>query len=384
MASRTPGFVGERLKQSREAHGLTITGLAEMIGVSKQAVSQYEKGADSPRDAVFDRICSLFHHEPHFFLRPVDPDLVAPIMFYRSMASATKTARLKAEARQTWIRELVQYLSEYVDFPVVVFPQAEPYPGDPNLLSMDDAESAASELRALWNLGDGPIVNLLRVMEHNGALVLRHPLDAEALDGLSGWAYPEMLPFVLLNSDKDCAVRSRLDLAHELGHLVLHRRVAPSVLHKQEMFKLIEDQAFRFGAALLLPEKSFLADLYSISLDALKVLKKKWKVSIGMMIERLKHIGVIDAEQHRRLRINYVARKWTRQEPFDGEIPIEQPSTIPTALRVIVSEGIQTIEQVCVNSGFSEHWLRALMGAPDDLFSPSDVGLKVIPFKRRA
>jgi hypothetical protein len=68
----------------------------------------------------------------------------------------------------------------------------------------------------------------------------------------------------------------------------------------------------------------------------------------------------------------------------DLEIPLEQPSTISAALRVIVSEGIQTIEQVSANSGFSEHWLRVLMGAPDDLFSPQDVGLKVLPFKRRA
>ena len=181
MAGGTPGFIGQRLKQSREAHGLTITGLAEIIGVTKQAVSQYEKGADSPRDVVFDRICELFHHEPHFFLRPVDPHFAAPIVFYRSMASATKTARLKAEARQIWIRELVQYLSEYVDFPDVVFPSGEGYPSNPNLLSMDDAEAAANELRLLWNLGDGPIVNLLRTMEHHGALVLRHPLDRKSV-----------------------------------------------------------------------------------------------------------------------------------------------------------------------------------------------------------
>ena len=222
-------------------------------------------------------------------------------------------------------------------------------------------------------------------MENNGAIVLRHPLDAETLDALSGWARPENIPYVLLNSDKDCAVRSRLDLAHELGHLMLHQQITITTLHKQELFSLIEKQAFRFGASFLLPAEPFLADLYSISLDALKVLKRKWKVSIAMMIERLKHLGVIDDDQHRRLRINYVARKWTRQEPFDDEIPVEQPSVIVAAFRLLVQEKIQSVEQVSVNSGFSHHWLERLMNAPLELFSPPPtVGLKVVPIRRTA
>ena len=39
----TPGFRGERLKQAREALGLTILSLADMLDVSRQTVSMYEK-----------------------------------------------------------------------------------------------------------------------------------------------------------------------------------------------------------------------------------------------------------------------------------------------------------------------------------------------------
>src|SRR5208282_344946 len=109
------------------------------------------------------------------------------------------------------------------------------------------------------------------------------------------------------------AVRSRLDLAHELGHLFLHRGVTEAQLRHPDMFHLIEDQAFRFGAALLLPEHSFLEDLYSVSLDALLAIKLKWKVSIAMMIERLKDLSIVNHEQHKRLRINYSARQWNKE-----------------------------------------------------------------------
>jgi transcriptional regulator with XRE-family HTH domain len=90
MITGTPGFVGERLTQSRIAMGLTLSALAELLSVSRQAVSQYEKGVDSPRDEVFRKIYTLFKHEPHFFLRSVDPTLLPPVLFFRSMATATK------------------------------------------------------------------------------------------------------------------------------------------------------------------------------------------------------------------------------------------------------------------------------------------------------
>src|ERR1700719_834962 len=173
MISGTPGFVGERLTQSREAFGLTITALAELLGVSKQAVSQYEKGADSPRGEIFERMCRLFHHEPHFFFRP-PARFIPATLFYRSLSAATKTARRKAETRHEWIRELVQYLSEYVDFPVVNFP-VDVSRADPTSLSMAEVEQTAAVLREYWKLGDGPIPNLVRVMEANGAIVVRHP-----------------------------------------------------------------------------------------------------------------------------------------------------------------------------------------------------------------
>jgi Zn-dependent peptidase ImmA (M78 family)/transcriptional regulator with XRE-family HTH domain len=384
MTSGTPGFVGDRLRQSREAMGFTMTALAEILGVSKQAVSQYEKGADSPREEVFAKMCRLFQHEPHFFLLPVNSALHLPVFFFRSMATTTKTARTKAQVRHMWMREVVNYLGDFVEFPPVHFPP-DVYSSDPNALSMEEVEQASAKLREFWKLGEGPIVNLVRTMENNGAIILRHPLDAETLDAVSGWAEPEGLPYVLLNSDKSCSVRSRLDLAHELGHMVLHRNVTETTLNKGELFAMVETQAFRFGASFLLPEEPFLDDLHSLSLDALKVLKRKWRVSIAMMIERLKHLGVIDAEQHRRLRINYVGRKWTRQEPFDDEIPIEEPTVLAAAFQLIVSENIHSVEEISANTGFSKHWLQTLMSAPLDLFSPPpQVGLKVIPFRKPA
>src|SRR5437588_10991585 len=117
MSTGIPGFQGFRLTEAREAMNLTQTSLADLVGVSRQAVSQYEKGADSPGPEVFDRICSILRHESQFFLRPRLQSLQESTRFYRSMASTTKGARKKACVWESWTRELICFLSDYIEIP---------------------------------------------------------------------------------------------------------------------------------------------------------------------------------------------------------------------------------------------------------------------------
>lgn len=375
-----PGFNGERLRQARLAMGLKQASLAQSAGVSKQAISQYELGADSPGPEVFDRLRGALKFDAHFFLRQ-SFRVESNTRFYRSMASATHTARSRAEARMLMMRELLSFVTEYVEFPAVNFPERN-FSRDPKHISVEEIESVAAEARAFWNLGDAPINNIVELAEMNGAVIIRHGLDSAALDALSEWIEPEDMPLVVLNADKNVAVRSRMDIAHELGHLICHRHVSPEYLEDPERFDLIEQQAFRFGAALLLPERGLLGDLYSASLDALRSLKLKWKVSIAMMIERLKDLSIIDQQEHRRLRINYNNRKWMREEPYDSEIEVEQPTTVMEAVRLITERKLITLDQISASSGLSRQWIEELLALPPE---PSPrVELKVLEFRRRA
>lgn len=383
MRTGVPGFQGLRLQQAREGLGLSKTSLADLVDVSKQAISQYEKGVDSPSIEVFDRLRKTLKQDAPFFLRAPDASLSESACFYRSLASTTKTARNKAQVWKTWSRELIARISDLVEFPEPNFPVIRDLPSDPRQIGMDGIEAAAAEIRERWNLGDGPIGNLMEVVENRGAIVLRHSLDAETLDALSEWLQPEDFPLVILNADKSASVRSRLDLAHELGHMFLHRYLTEGLLRHPNLFRLTEDQAFRFGAALLLPEHSFLEDLYSISLDALVALKLKWKVAVAMMIERLKDLSVITPDQHRRLRINYSVRQWNREEPYDREIPIEQPRFLARAIKLTLDNRVQTIEQFSAETGFSREWIERLLNVSPETISPQP-RLKLVDFKKFA
>src|SRR5713101_856868 len=98
MPASTPGFVGERLREARQVRRLRAVELAEMLGISAQAMSSYETGKKSPSPKVADAIARTLNMPVHFFTQPARarPENV---IFYRSLSAATKTARMRAEFR---------------------------------------------------------------------------------------------------------------------------------------------------------------------------------------------------------------------------------------------------------------------------------------------
>jgi transcriptional regulator with XRE-family HTH domain len=264
MKTGTPGFQPQRLREAREARGMTATQLAELLGISRNAISQYETGKNSPSPDTFTAIAAKLNMPTAYFLRPSQVQR-GGIVFYRSMASATKAARGRAERKYAWIREITSCLSQYVDFPKSNLPNW-PVPDDPAKLTDEEVEDYAAKLRSFWGLGKGPISDMICLLENNGIIVSRFALDAATLDGFSEWVEEEKRAYIVLASDKDTAVRSRFDAAHELAHLVLHRKINRKAITVTEQFKLIEQQAHRFASAFLLPEESFRKELLYPSL----------------------------------------------------------------------------------------------------------------------
>ena len=305
MKPGTPGFVGAKLRAAREARALTLVSLADLLGVSKQAVSRYESGNASPSPEVMRRLTQVLNLPMHSFLAPPAARSSELPLFFRSMSSATKSARTRAERRYEWLQDIVAYLRKFVEFTPVNFPSLN-FPSDPAAISDPDIEEAAVAARRFWNLGDGPISNVLWLLENNGAVVSRHALGADTLDAFSQWGDAGRTPYVILGAEKGSAARSRFDAAHELGHLVLHKRAPKLLLYRGETFSLVENQSNRFAGAFLLPESTF-SQAFRPDLDELLSQKSQWKASIALMIKRASHLRLVDPEKEKRLWINLTA-----------------------------------------------------------------------------
>lgn len=344
MKPGTPGFVGARLREAREARGLTAISLSELLGVSKQAVSQYENDLQTPHPDVMRRIEQTLNLPAQFFWRPVGEQRKRKI-FYRSMSATTKAAREKAERRYGWLEDIVIFIREYINLPKVNFPFFD-VPEDPHRITFDRIEELASQARRFWKLGDGSISNVAWLVENNGAIVTRTSLGAETLDAFSEWNEFSDTPYIILGSEKNVAARSRFDLGHEIGHLILHRNIDRTRIAKTSDFRLIENQAHRFAGAFLLPADAFSNDFSAPTLDALQALKSKWNVSIQMMLHRAQDLSLISTEQAQRLWINRTRRGWRLVEPLDDTLPVEQPRLLQRSFELLINEQVVTRSEI--------------------------------------
>jgi Zn-dependent peptidase ImmA (M78 family) len=367
---------------AREARALRQTELADLIEKSPATVSKYESidKPQRPDPAILPRLAQVLQVDTSWFFKPL-AERKDTAVFYRSLIEELELMRNKARARLGFVEAIEETLSQYVDLPEVDVPDL--LEGrDYRTLRREDFDFYASALRDHWELGDGPIEDLLLVIENAGIVVAEDEIGSVKLDGVSWWSLATDRPYMLVAQDKNVAVRRRLDAAHEMAHIVLHRHVRPEDLTRD--FKLIEEQAMAFAGAFLLPAETFGDDVYSHSLEALVALKSKWKVSVGAMIKRLGHIGAISDHYERRLWQYYSYRKWRTREPLDDIIPVEQPQNLRSSIEMLVNDDFISCRGLLHETGLSAADVCSLTGLPENFFDdvPPDV-VRLKPSVRR-
>jgi len=377
MNAGVPGFNGARFAEARQARGLTGVALAEMIGVTPQSVSQYENDRAAPRPEVLAAAASSLNLPISYFIRPAAIVDAAPI-FWRCRSTSSKVARERSEIRLVWIRDILNYLNGFLDFPALDLPRIDLPPTFREITS-DHLESAAAAVRDHFGTGHGPMPDLLLEMENHGIVVSRIHMGAEKQDGFSQVPKDMSVPFVVLGRDKASAVRQRFDAAHELAHVLAHQSVENKRLNTKADNRIIEDQAHYFASALLLPAEQFLQELWAPTLDAMLALKDRWKVSVGAMIKRCEVLGVIDRDNSQRLWINYGRRGWRNGEPLDNKIEKERPRLLRRSVEMLLSEKLQSVSQILSALNLHPQDIEELCDLDVGLLSREEVDAKAMP-----
>jgi Zn-dependent peptidase ImmA (M78 family) len=213
-------------------------------------------------------------------------------------------------------------------------------PHEPEDLSLEDLEYIAQQTRRHWGLGDGPISDVVLLLENNGAIVVCQELGAHTLDAFSEWNASTNTPYIVLGTDKKSAMRWRFNAAHELGHMVLHRRLRASRIRQKDTLDLIEEQANYFAGAFLMPASTFGAAIVHPSIQSFVAIKTQWRVSVAAMICRANNLGVISDTDAVRLHTYRSQRGWTKVEPYDDVLEPETPRFIERAFDLMLREGL--------------------------------------------
>ena len=342
-----------RIKQARVSRGLSMVELSELVSVSKQAISQYEMGKNAPSKAILNSIAMVLRYPISFFYKPVPVnENASSAVFFRSRKTARVKALSAAREKIEIFREINDYLEQYVDFPILNLPKITYEDEGINPIDNEQIEQYALILREYWGLGKGPIDNLISIVQNNGIMVSKLQLRLNKLDAFSVWF--DNKPFIFLSSDKDTNVRIRFDIAHELGHLLMHADYySEEDLKNSAIHEKLENEADRFAGAFLLPKESFSKDVFSTSIDHFIQMKAKWMVSIGCMIYRCDTLGILSSNQIKYLKDQMTTRVYWRREPLDREMPVEKPFAHKQAILLLLENGIITPGQLVEETGCS-------------------------------
>lgn len=318
-------FSGSRLALARKRRGLTKKYIAESVGISSAALSSYES-EESPKSPSAATLASLAHilgfPEEFFFLEDIEP-IRAEIVNFRARTKMTRKQRDCSLASGDLAVILNGWIADRFSLPSANLPNCE------NI----DPETAAIFVRSCWSLGSLPIRHMIDILELHGVRVFSLPEKHIAIDAFSFWDENTGTPYILLNTLKS-GERGRMDAAHELGHLVMHRHV-----NLNDPNRDIEAEANKFASHFLMPSCDVRLYKYQhASIDDLITIKKRWQVSLSALIYRLKQLDLLSDWKYHSLYRQISAKGMRTKEP--NPIEREKSQVLSKIAEALDNEGV--------------------------------------------
>ena len=341
-------FQGEKLRKARLYRGMTLTELATKTGVSKQALSKYEKNQNDPTPSNLFALVQALDFPISYFKVPSKCSIQEDGTYFRSRTSTAKKQRIAQAMRTEFIAAVYQVISNYISFPKLYLPNIEEDSDSFDVSEHDFYESVAERIRTHWDIPDGPIEDLRYIIESHGVLVSCSNIGADSIDAFSSCLQSEVgsdletIFVIVIAAGTQSTCRARFDMAHELAHIVLH----PWSLEEQDtipsdIFRLRERQANAVASALLMPRDAFIDDLKTdpTSLAYYLELKKRWGVSVSAALYRARELDVLSSNQYQYLMRQVSNKGWRRNEPED-EYYMPSGTLLQESVRMLLKHNI--------------------------------------------
>ena len=326
----------EMLLLARKRRRITQKGLATETGIAQAAISRVENGIKNvlsheeiqliARSLKFPM--NFFFEQEPFYKKPLS--IHGAVFRKKSAVSKKNQDAVVALANHLvlHLRRMLEAIDMEPQFQLLSFEMMDDNSSiSEHACAVTSATEAARKIRKSWQLGDGPLLNLIKYIEATGVFVVEGDFGRADIDGVT-IRPPGMNPVVVLNANRT-ADRKRFSLAHEYGHVILHP------FFSDEM----EKEANEFAAELLMPAKGVLPDLKKhLTIRELGRLKLKWRISMAALIYRAKTLNAITNEIATSLykKMNFYG--YRKQEPDEFNIEDEQGSLSSQLLQMHIED----------------------------------------------
>ncbi len=313
---------------ARESRGLGQKALADALAVSQGTISKIETGLIPLSDEMIEMLSEVLNYPSHFFQQEGSiTGIGIAEVFHRKRQSVSQRVLNRIYAQIEIRIKHISSLLVSVEIPS-------------NILKMDvdeyggRVEEIARAVREHWRMPRGPVQDVTEVVEDAGGIIIPFDFETPLVDAISRWI-PGLPPLFFVN---ECIAkdRYRLSLAHELGHMVMHTYPTPD----------IEEQAFRFAAEFLLPERDVIIDLQNLNLPKLANLKRYWKVSMSALLTRAEKLKTIKPNQARYLWAQMSKAGYKTREPIELDVSGELPRLLHELIEAHQKELGYTVEDL--------------------------------------
>jgi len=290
---------------ARESRGLVHLDLAEKLNISKSTAWRLEQDATS--EDILPKLSKLLKYPESFFYQKGEI-LPLPLSYRKRNVVAAKLMSMIEADINIYRLNIEQFLTairqEEIKLPVL------------DVNKYETPQECAKQLRKMWKIERGPILNLSELLEEKGIFLLQGDFDTARVDGHCTIAL-DKFPVIITNKSL-LGDRQRFTLAYELGHIIMHLHTSPSYNRD------LSHEANLFAAEFLMPERDIKTELQDLSLGKLGELKKKWKVSMQALLYRASDLELITDNQKRYLLQQFNQQNIRRREPKELDIPTEQ------------------------------------------------------------
>jgi Zn-dependent peptidase ImmA (M78 family) len=339
-------FEPTRLALAREWRGLTRVELGEKIGSDAPGVLRFESGQKRPDPATLARLSLALKVSVDFFARGRVAAIAVESCHFRHLRAGQQLDRRCQLAIANLLGDVLELLARHVTFPRHGLSTSPRRPA-----STASIEMRAIELRRRWGLGLGPIEDLTRLLESWGILV--HVMPAEHAEIHSFSLHHGRWPMIFLVRGTRAFGELRLEMAHELGHLVMHagmRAACPGA----------EAEADRFAEAFLVPARTFTAECPDwLDWHSLGSLAERWGVPVASIVERGFQLECFSEATYRRAVLTQHEQREPARVPKPEALG-EGPSLLSEAFQAIAT--ILPFEKVASQLGLSSLDLAHVTG----------------------
>ncbi|MEU6340253.1 XRE family transcriptional regulator [Streptomyces sp. NPDC046977] len=277
---------GERLRDARLIQRLKSGDVAQRAGVSQSWYSKLEHADSTAVELTRGRQLASALEFPLEFLTsaPVTPVQRGSLLF----RAKKNLSRSEEDQLVSWARlvgDLVHAAEPKLRLPYMRVPRIP--------AAMSPPEAAQETRRVLGVDAEEPVPHLIRTLERGGVYVATLHFDtdlhARNHDAFSTWIGPMLdRPLVGVRAT-DSWERTRMSVAHELGHLAMHQMRREGDL---------EREAYEFAAEFLLPHEVLKREWpHAVTLMALMPLKRIYGMSLASLIEHGFRNGLLGAAQ---------------------------------------------------------------------------------------